>query len=374
MMRAGALRTSAQVAQGLRTWLHDMGSAWPPAFDAHTAAFCRHRVSALADEAVLQAKLEGDLGTSSTRSWRPLGHVLAVVTEQDHLGVVAAMVAAALTGNRLTLKARHHLKVLHQLRDALGWTEAQCRIADWDSEGQDDEALLRDVQGVLMAGGESLIRHYRRVARPGVRLIEYGPRSSAALVPCWPTDPHEQSALVSALVHDTVLFGQAVCSSPQWVMVPDKAVAQALLQALQARLDDLPPLGERERLLQWRTVQELNLMQGLNADIQVAWSAHSGWAAAIMDVADAGRLPRGFRLIVGDMACLVQQDNMLQTLGVWPDAGALGAEVHAFHCSTLGRMHERPLLAPHDGQFELAQWVYFVSQEPAGFTSGRQGA
>lgn len=115
-------------------------------------------------------------------------------------------------------------------------------------------------------------------------------------------------------------------------------------------------------------------MQGLNADIQVAWSAHSGWAAAIMDVADAGRLPRGFRLIVGDMACLAQQDNMLQTLGVWPDAGALGAEVHAFHCSTLGRMHERPLLAPHDGQFELAQWVYFVSQEPAGFTSGRQGA
>lgn len=363
MMQADVLRTPAQVAQGLRAWLNDLGSAWPPIPDAHTAAFCRRRVSALADEAVLQAKLHGDLGGASARAWRPLGHVLAVVTEEDHLGVVAAMVAAALTGNSLTLKARRHLTVLHQLRDALGWTDAQCRIADWDSLGQDDESLLKGAQGVLLAGGEALIRHYRRVTHPGVRLIEYGPRSSAALVQSWPADPHEQSTLVSALVHDTVLFGQAVCSSPQWVLVPDVAVAQALLQALQPQLDALPPLAEGERLLQWRTVQELTLMQGLNAGIQVAWSAHSGWAAAITELADADRLPRGFRLIVGDMACLTQQDNMPQTLGVWPDAASVRADAHAFHCCTLGRMHERPLLAPHDGQFELAQWVNFVSHD-----------
>jgi len=52
-------------------------------------------------------------------------------------------------------------------------------------------------------------------------------------------------------------------------------------------------------------------------------------------------------------------------LGVWPDAANVRPHSSAFHCCTLGRMHERPLLAPHDGQWELAQWVNFVSSDAA---------
>lgn len=361
MIDPGVKRTPRQIAGSLSRWLHEQEADWPPIPDQFTAAFCRRRVTALADERVLQAKLDADLGAPGLRGWQPIGHVLAVVTEEDHLGVVAAMVAAALTGNKLTLKARRHLGVLHRLRDAIGWTAQQCRIADWSSSGQDDAALLRGVQGVLLAGSEALIRHYRCVTPPGVRLIEYGPRTSAALLQSWPQDEQGQSALVAGLISDTVLFGQSVCSSPQWVSVPDGATAHALLDVLQPRLDDLPPLSEQDRLLQWRAIQELTLMQRLQPDLRLIWSQRSGWAALIASPADAFCLPKGFRVIVGAGELAGTHEAMLQTLGTWPNPMPQAHPSAAFHRCPLGHMHERSLVAPHDGEFELAQWVHFVS-------------
>jgi hypothetical protein len=378
-------RTPAQVAQALQDWLKVVGTAWPPAMvaakegapctgmvtapgaipDAATAAFCRQRIAALAEPAVLAAKLRHDLGDPLQSAWRPLGHVLAVVTEEDHLGVIATMVAAALTGNRLTLKARHNLAALLSLREALGWGEAECRIDDWPSQTQDDAHLLQGVQGIVLAGSEALIRHYRSAARPGVRLIEYGPRISAALLTHWPASAEAQARCVAALVHDTGLFMQGVCSAPQWVLVPDADAAQQLFDALAARLDAMPPLPEADRLMNWRVAQEMTLEQRLGAPSQVAWCAQSGWGVSLTDWDMAWRWPRGFRVLVGGLERLEGLAPALQTLGVWPDAANVRPHSSAFHCCTLGRMHERPLLAPHDGQWELAQWVNFVSSDAA---------
>jgi hypothetical protein len=319
-------------------------------------------VAALARSEVLQAKLSQELGDHDL-AWQPLGHVLAVVTEGDHLGVVAAMVAAALTGNRLTLKARHHLGSLQALRDALGWTPEQCRIADWDSAGQDDGAWLAGVDGVVLAGSEALIRHYRQVVRPGVRLIEYGPRLSAALLCTWPEDTAEQARCVDALVRDTVLFAQGVCSSPQGVWVPDQAAARALHEALASRLDALPPLPEATRLAQWPEVQALALRHRLTGGAPVAWSAQTGWTSAILEPEDASPTWRGFRIRVGGWVALNRLPAMPQTLGLWPAAAARPAQARAFHSCAWGRMHERPLLAPHDGQWELTQWVHRLSHD-----------
>ena len=357
-------RTPGQIAHSLHHWLDEQENDWPAMTEPLTADFCRRRVASL-DAQALQAKLVADLGTPGLRAWQPLGHVLAIVTEEDHLGVVATMVAAALTGNKLTIKARRHLSALHRLRDALGWTEEQCRIADWASTGQDDAALLKGVHGVLLAGGADLIRHYRSVTPPGVRLIEYGPRTSAALVQGWPQDESGQTALVSGLVNDTVMFAQSVCSSPQWVCVPDDATAEALFNALTSRLDALPPLSGNARLTQWRAVQELTLMQRLEPGIRLAWSARSGWAAIAASPAHALSLPKGFRVITAADASRGEPEAMLQTLGVWPYSMLAESGPSAFHRCPLGHMHERALVAPHDGEFELAKWVHFVSVAPA---------
>lgn len=355
-MSANLTRSPAEVARALRAWLGRLPADWPPA-DPATTAFCRRRLAMLANEAALSAKLASDLGE---RPWRPLGHVLAVASENDHMGVVAALVAAALTGNRLTLKCRAGLAALLALRDALGWDESACRIADWDSQEQNDGELLAGIDGIVLAGSEALIRHYRQAAAPRVRLIEYGPQMSAACIAAWPATAAEQAACVDALVRDTTLFLQNVCSSPQFVLVPDEAAARDLFAALAARLASLPVLPEEIRLQQASKAQELRLLARLGGAVDVAFDATTGWAVTRSPADPADWLARGFRLIVGGPETLRDAFPPLQNLGVWPSPAARLAEA-ALHCCRLGRMHERPLTAPHDGHWELAQWVRFVS-------------
>ena len=356
-----------EVARALQNWLARLPTDWPPA-DPETTHFCRQRLDAFADEAVLTAKLTSDLGN---RPWRPLGHVLAVISENDHLGVVAALVAAALTGNRLTLKSRTGRAALESLRNALAWDETACRIADWDSRAQNDDAVLDGVDAIVAAGSASLIHHYRRTAVPSVRLIEYGPQMSAAYVAVWPDSATEQTACVDALVRDTTLFLQNVCSSPQFVLVPDKAIARALFSALAARLSTLPPLPEEIRLQQSIKAQELRMLARLEkageAD-ELAIDTDTGWAVAYAPADSSLWMPRGFRLVIGNVGnidTLRKNFPPLQTLGIWPSPGNRPEEETALHCCRLGRMHERPATAPHDGQLELAQWVRFVSCAPS---------
>jgi len=353
-------RSPAEVAAALRTWLARLPAEWPHT-DPATTAFCRHRLRLLADEKILAGKLANDLGA---RPWRPLGHVLAIVSENDHLGVVAALVAAALTGNRLTLKSRTGLTALLDLRDALGWEQSDCRIATWKSGEQDNAALLADVDGIVMAGGEAMIRHYRQAAAVRVRLIEYGPQLSAAIIAHWPASPAEQMACVDALVRDTTLFLQGVCSSPQFVLIPDAASAQALFAALAARLATLPPLPQEVRLQQALKARELGLLARLGEPTEGAVDPVTGWGVCRTTTDPTGWLPRGFRLVIGDDATLQDAFPPLQTLGVWP-APTGDRQTDALHCCRLGRMHERPVDAPHDGQWELAQWVRFVSCDDA---------
>ncbi len=357
-MTADFRRSPAEVASALRGCLQRWQDDWPVA-DAATAEFCRQRIRMLADEQVLAAKLQADLGE---RPWRPLGHVLAVISENDHLGVIAALVAAALTGNRLTLKSRSSQPALQVLREALGWNDDACRIADWDSQAQSDAELLSSVDAILMAGSADLIRHYRQVAAPGVRLIEYGPQMSGACIAEWPTSATAQAACIDALVRDTSLFMQNVCSSPQFVLVPDQATAQAVFAALAARLAVLPPLPEDIRLRQSLKARELALLARLGEAVKLEVNAETGWGVSISAMDSANWLPRGFRLIVAGSA---MPAPILQTFGIWPAPDAVSAElpddVPVYHRCRLGRMHERPLTAPHDGQWELAQWVRFIS-------------
>lgn len=350
-------RSPAQVAHALRASLARWQGDWPVA-DAATAEFCRQRIQMLADETLLSAKLHSDLGE---RSWQPLGHVLAVISENDHLGVVAALVAAALTGNRLTLKSRSGLAALQVLRDALGWDAGTCQIADWDSRAQSDAELLSGVDAILMAGSEELIRHYRQVAAPRVRLIEYGPQMSGACITEWPVSAELQVACIDALVRDTTLFMQNVCSSPQFVLVPDEATAGAVFVALSARLALLPPLPEDIRFLQSLRARELTLLARLGEAVKVELDTETGWSVSISSADTAYWLPRGFRLIVGDAGNSGRVCPFLQTFGVWPAPDNFPDDVPAYHRCRLGRMHERPLNAPHDGQWELAQWVRFIS-------------
>jgi hypothetical protein len=315
--------------------------------DPSTAAFCRERLAEAAR--LLPEKVTRELGD---RPHRPLGRVLIIIAEHDVLGTVAGLVGALIAGNQVRIKARTTRPLLVDLARALG---ADCEILDWDSRAQDDAAVLDGVDGVLLAGGDELIAHYRRVTPPGVRLIELGPRLSCAAI--GPGADVERTA--DALVTYTTLFAQGVCSSPQWILAEDAALAAPL----RARLAGCPPLPDEVRLLQHARAEALRLRARLGEPIDVALDAATGWGVTVARSLD-DRLPRGFAIVlgVGLDEVVRRHPRSLQVLGV---AGRVAPVGGFTHVCPIGRMHRRSPLAPHDGFFELASLVVFTSREDA---------
>jgi hypothetical protein len=320
-----------------------------PASDARTLAFCRARLAECA--AALPAKFASEIGQ---RAHRPLGRVLIVVAEHDVLGTLAALIGAHATGNRVRVKARSTRPLLFAFAEALAVDD--CEILDWDSSVQDDAAVLDGVDGVLLAGGAELLRHYRRVTPPGVRLIELGPKLSCAAIGA---DAGDLDRLADALVADVTLFQQGVCSSPQWILADDEAI----VPYLRARLARCPVLASDARLLHHTRGEALRLRARLGESIAVHLDATTGWGVTVARSLD-DRLPRGFAVVLGvadSLAELARRHRReLQTLGI---AGRVPPAAGFTHVCPIGRMHERSPLAPHDGLFELASLVTFISRE-----------
>lgn len=308
---------------------------------APVPAFCRERLAEAAR--LLPEKLAREVGD---RPHRPLGRVLLVIAEHDVIGTVAGVVGALVTGNRVRCKARTTRPLLESLSRAL---DADCEILDWDSRTQDDAAVLAGVDGVVLAGGDELIRHYRRVTPPGVRLIEFGPKLSCAVIGAGA----DLARTADALVHDVTLFDQGVCSSPQWILADDDAI----VAHLRDRLATCPVLDDESRLLQYARSEALRLRGKL-----AAFDPVTGWGITVGSLDD--RLPRGFAVVLGVEAQLAElarrYPQMLQVIGV---AGDVPPAPRFTHRCPIGRMHQRSPLAPHDGVFELAQLVVFTSED-----------
>lgn len=346
--------TPEELAGRLRRWV-EQEPVLPGPLDPAALAFCRRKLRQLAAPGLLREKLEREI----TGPWQPLGRVLLVISEHDVLGTVAGAVAACATGNRLRVKARTTRPLLEDLCRALELGRDDCEICDWDSRDQDDAAVLDGIDAVLLAGSDALIRHYRAVAPPGVRLIEYGPKIGVAAIGGEVDDP---AALAAALASDVTLFAQGVCSSPQLIFVEDEAAARALRDRL---LDlPLPPLPDTARLLQLVRLRELELLARLGEPIVAGVAPRSGWGVTIARD-PAHRLPRGFAFVVGPLADQLgafarDHRRHLQTLGTWGRVPELDGFTH--RCR-IGRMHDRPPLAPHDGMLELAPLVRLVSRD-----------
>ncbi|HWU89991.1 MAG TPA: acyl-CoA reductase [Kofleriaceae bacterium] len=345
--------TPDELAARLRRWV-EHEPVLPGALDPATMAFCRRKLRQLAEPGLLRRKLEREV----TGPWEPLGRVLLVISEHDVLGTVAGAVAACATGNRLRVKARTTRPLVEELARVLELGPDECEILDWDSRDQDDRAMLEGVDGVLLTGGDALIRRYRTIAPPGVRLIEFGPKIGVAAIG---GEVEDYATLAGSLASDVTLFGQGVCSSPQVIFVEDEGTARVLRRRL---LDmKLPPLTGAARLLQLVRLQELALLARLGDEIIVDVAPHSGWGVTISRD-PAHRLPKGFAFVVGPLhvqltAFAQANRRYLQTLGTWGPVPELDGFTH--RCR-IGRMHDRPPLAPHDGVLELASLVRLVSR------------
>lgn len=345
----------------VKAWLKGVADGgWLFSDDPDTQAFCLSRIATLASSDLLERKLKGELGD---RHWRPPYRLLLVVSETDPLGTLEGFLAAYLIGCWIRVKARNSLPLLESLRSALELNESECEIADWQSQSQDDARLLDGVDVALLAGGDALIRHYRAVAPAHVRLVELGPKLSAMAV--WGNDLPP----IDLILTDVCLFLQGVCSSPRFIVLENRRVAERLFDELALRLDSLPRLPNDvrlEQLVRARSLAFQSLLSG--SPLKVGHSEASGWGMTLSEeLSPELWFSKGISMVYGDVERHLEQAHrrwfgQLQTLGYWGTKSALRDGGFTRYCP-IGRMHMRSALAPRDGVFTLAALVTFIDEE-----------
>lgn len=342
--------------------IHCINENWLFSDDPLTQAFCLERLTLWAYSDILEQKLTNELGD---KCWRAPDKLLIVVSEKDPLGTLEALLAGYLIGSPIRIKARLSTQWLYQLRAYLGLNENECEILDWSSENQNNEHILNGVEAILLAGGDALIQHYRKVTPAQIKLIELGPKISAMAI--------LGSSLpdISLILKDVCLFRQQVCSSPRFILLENEDCAQQLYQQLSIALPSLPPLPKALKLQQMAQAHEYSLSRDLlNNEKPTRYDANSGWAITYQtQFAPQYWLNFGFQLIVGSVEHYLQLAQKqwfarLQTLGYHGSLLSISPQHYCFtrYCP-IGSMHSRPMTATHGGFFMLATLVFFINQE-----------
>ncbi|MBS6210110.1 MAG: acyl-CoA synthetase [Proteus hauseri] len=335
---------------------------WLFSDDPLTQAFCLERLTQWAYSDILEQKVANEL---ADKCWRAPNKLLIVVSEKDPLGTLEALLAGYLIGSPIRIKARLSTQWLYLLRAYLGLSENECEILDWSSETQNNELVLSGVEAILLAGGDALIQHYRKVTPAQIKLIELGPKISAMAI------FGDSLPDTSLILKEVCLFRQQVCSSPRFILIENENCAQQLYQRLSIALPSLPPLPETLKLQQMAQVHEYSLSRDLlNNEKPTCYDANSGWAITYQtQFAPQYWLNFGFPLIVGSVEHHLQLAQKqwfarLQTLGYHGSLSSISPQQYCFtrYCP-IGAMHSRPMTATHDGFFMLATLVFFINQE-----------
>lgn len=331
--------------------------------DEQTDQFCRHYLIHHLNLSALQAKVSQEL---EDKHYLPLGRLLFIISENDVLGTMLGFLAAYIMGNQMIIKARQSQPLLQFLKEHLVLNDTQVLIQDWQGGEQDQQALLSTIDGVVLAGGEQLITHFRQRTPYPIRLIEFGPKLSAVAI--GDELPIDIEHTAQQLAFEVTLFLQRVCTSPRFIMVESEQTAELLFQALNKSLPSLPVQDQNTRLIGHSRFETLRLLQRVEPSLQtVVFSEQTGWGATLATQLNPELwCSKGFNLVAGNINGLLQKakkkwPNRLQTLAV-EGYKTFSPQSFSRFCS-LGAMHYRPLIAPHDGFFELGALVTFISKE-----------
>ncbi|EMQ4857980.1 hypothetical protein RN616_02990 [Morganella morganii] len=306
--------------------------------DPATHSFCRMRLQWLADSRAIDTAAEHALsGTSGYTAEQVL-----IIDEGDNpLTTAELIIAAYITGTALRIKTRNHCDWLNMLCGQPGTDSVTCEFAGPE---QHDTALLHSADTVVVTGSNALIRHWRKITPPPVRLIENGPKISAMII-CGTDLPAPE-----LILWDTCLFLREVNDSPRFILLDSPMMAERLYSSLSQVLNELPCLPQHTRLHQMVKARELSLRHVLAPDLRPpVYSTASGWGLTLRRTFEPAHwLPYGFNLITGDPAEHLKmaaryRPGQLQTLGCYgrQDLLPLRASRFSRHCDC-GQMHNPP--------------------------------
>jgi len=352
------------------------------------------------DPDLLQRKLDAELrgvprGPGARQGWRsrtalrwhPLGVMLHVLAGNVFVGAAGSLVEGLITGNVNILKMSSSERVFLPLLvrsliecDADGFVERAVAVIEYSSsQGGVISELKSRVDGIAVWGGEQAVKGYRDGLPARTKLIVFGPKLSMALVTRDGLAERGLKEIAWALADDVSLWDQNACTAPQACYVQGLAEAKRLAAeaavALAETARKLPPGG-----LDAGTAVEVRKFRGR---FEVAEARGEGvlkesapgleWTVVVDKdpVMEPSPLGRTLRLIpFEDVEEVVRQlaplRGYLQTVGLAVSPrelqelserlGGLGA----LRLVDVGRAGAGEIDDPHDGGYDLPQWMHLV--------------
>ncbi|WP_394841314.1 hypothetical protein LZC95_30115 [Pendulispora brunnea] len=345
----------------------------------------------LLDPAELQKKVARELGGQGIEHrdaggtvlrWQPLGTLLHVLSGNVFLVGASSLLEGMLTRNVNILKASSGERVflprfVESIRqvDVDGVISRAIAVVDYASNQRDVMAeFKRQVDGIVVWGGDEAVREYRNDLPARTRVIVFGPKISFGLVTRAGLAARGEADIAKAIAQEISIWDQNACTAPQACYVEGAAetdrlaarVAEALAEharMLPAGPADVDTAVEIQKL---RGVFEVTAARGegnlFASRGNVDWTVVVDRDRALVP----SPLHRTIRLIPYDQldevaAQLRPMRGYLQTAGLAVGADEIAPvtdlllDCGADRLLDLGNMLGGHVDDPHDGAYDLPQ-------------------
>jgi len=245
----------------------------------------------------------------------------------------------------------------------------------WDQKDKYKEELIALADTVTVWGGENAVKSIRKSIKSSAKLIEFGPKSSFALV--GKESIHSEKVCID-LAHDISIYNQEACFSPQMVFVENNGSNELLntfIKNLQKAMEVYRQLLPKGKTLNdiHAHIQRARLETQYDEEGELVAPKDTNWTIIkVKDPSQINQHPLSRVLYVIPINhitdCIQYVNNKTQTIVMSPwhrNTEIRDAVVVKGACkiTEIGMAEWQRVGQPHDDIFPLAQMVRWVGVE-----------
>ncbi|MBF0548276.1 MAG: hypothetical protein HQM08_27820 [Candidatus Riflebacteria bacterium] len=329
--------------------------------------------------------------------WEPIGTVLHVLSGNVFLAGIGSLIEGLITGNVSILKMSSDERIfipafLASLQecDKDGIVARSICAIDYSSSQTDVIAEFKKrVDAIVVWGGENAVKAYHSDLPARTRLIVFGPKISLAVITSEPIVSGKTEELARKMADDVSIWDQHACTAPQICFVEGKENAEIFAVALAGELEKLartlpagrPAMGNAVEIRKMRDVAEIAMARNSGGLYEskgnLAWTvildndksiepSPLNRTIRVVPYKALNELTLGIEALRGYVQTIGLAANPTEKIGMINQLSAAGGA----RITDVGGMAGGEIDDPHDGAYDLSQYVNFIVSRDSAWDEG----
>ncbi len=246
-------------------------------------------------------------------------------------------------------------------------------VLHWNRGSELEKQIYKKVNSACVWGGTDSVYAAWKHARPGLEILDYGPKRSMVFIGASTLkDDEKMQKAAMALAGDTTTHDQQACHSPQVVFIEGET--DKFCTKLATELTNFAKLYPRggESIDRQSERSHLRMMQELSGN-KVYHPGNHDWTIIVTnDFVSTAQSPLGrtlFVIPVNSLSDAVKYADKYTMVAAFSDRDNLNkyrnelAMQGVDRLTDVGRMGLLPADTPHEGRYDLSRLVKFVSTD-----------